>query len=891
MKALIITAMIVVIAVAAGVILYMNGGSHDPAETDDPADPVSPGDPTIEEDLVYPRELIATSPSQWSYAGGDLGSFGVSDSKTPTTDKEMALAWSVTGVMDSGTNIWKVPSSPLCVGDKVYYYKGEDCTIHCCDVSTGADIVTASCESAGVYTMPMAYGDGKIFVATYVQPAAAPSYSLLKAFDADTLKQLYVGTPVYGQDVQWFMAYYEGKVFMGTYMGGFECFSSEDKDTARPDEVSEPLWAIESDGFCNEIPAFFGDCCVIAKRGFKEGGATALMIAVDTGEVVDSIHFDREFSSSGPTFYEGRVYFPLMRATDRSMTVEKIEELGQNTPEHLAIRSYEVSSDGFELSSERFWESECELGGTQCMAVIWNDTIYIGGGGKTMGTDEPFWIVSIAGDGSMKTKSVFWDLQTKGTAAITTAYSTEENGYAVYIYLMEYGHVNPGEAADSANGYSEIYVIRDSAAGSELLFKLKPTPANFCWQSFCISKDGHLLIKNDSTLFCFGIGSAYTPEDVGSSIDRFIAMSEEGNVNMRDFQRIIARYADLSDSDKKSVGNYQKLMGMCVTVTLKAASGDVTIQAPKGAIVELPDVPVPEGKVLAGWSRDGVPWESFSTPVTSDVTLQPVYADAVRVTLSVDGGKTMAVAKGSALPYIYDPSRDGYAFDGWKGSDGLAYIPAVTKVLRDVALEPVWKKVSVLSFDTDGGSSVEGEFTATYTKPIASLPETVRTGCTFLGWYHDGIRYDAGTVYPFENPIVLTAVWSENSERTVTNGNGLYVTGNFDDGVAVTAVKASELGSTVARLREAIPDAECLAITVKGEGVTGDLSITVSIDTEAPDEDSVKICYYANKTVHEVVGKVSGGKLSFQALGYYIGGAVQLTAAFPPGYGVLEHKG
>ncbi len=36
----------------------------------------------------------------------------------------------------------------------------------------------------------------------------------------------------------------------------------------------------------------------------------------------------------------------------------------------------------------------------------------------------------------MKTKSVFWDLQTKGTAAITTAYSTEENGYAVYILSL-----------------------------------------------------------------------------------------------------------------------------------------------------------------------------------------------------------------------------------------------------------------------------------------------------------------------------------------------------------------------------------------------------------------------------------------------------------------------
>ena len=867
----------------AGVFLAINGGGHHDPVGPDPVDPVDPVE------LVYPRDLVETTPSQWSYAGGDLGSLGVTDSKTPVTEEDMVLAWSVTGVMDAGTNIWKVPSSPLCVDDKVYYYKGEDCTLHCCDVSTGADMAVVKCESAGVYTMPMAYGDGKIFVAAYVQPDSGGSYSILKAFDAETLEPLFVGTPVGGQDVQWFMSYYDGKVFMGTYQGGFECFSSEDKDSSRPDEVSEPLWAIQSDGFCNEIPAFFGDFCVIVKRGFKEGGATALMIRADTGETVDSIQFDREFSSSGPTFYEGRVYFPLMRATDRSMTAEEIEELGQNTPEHLAIRSYEVSSDGFVLSSERFWESECELGGTQCMAVIWNDVIYIGGGGKTMGTDEPFWIIDIAEDGSMKTKSVFWELQTKGTAAITTAYSTAENGYAVYIYLMEYGHVNPGEAADSANGYSEIYVIRDSKYGSELLFTLRPEPANFCWQSFCISKDGHLLVKNDSTLFCFGVGSDYTPEDVEASIDRFIAMSDEGNVNMRDFQRILSRYDGLSESGKAAVGNYQDLMDMCFTVTLRADSGDVRIQAPKGALIEFPDVPVPADKVLTGWRRGLEDWEPYKTVVDRDTILDTVFADAVHVTVS--DGQTLRVAEGSVLPYINDPSRDGYAFDGWEGSDGSAYVPTETRVHHDVVLSATWKKVSVLEFDTDGGSPVEGTFLATYTWPIDSLPETVKAGCTFQGWFYDGVRYDVGTAYPFESPVVLTAVWSENPERTAGNGNGLYVTGSFDEDVTVTAVKASNLGAAVAQLREVIPGAECLAITVRGEGVTGDLGVTVSVETGAPDADSVDLCYYANKAVHEVKGKVSGGVLSFDALGYYIGGAVQLTAAFPPGYGVLDHTG
>jgi hypothetical protein len=123
MKALAIAAALVAaIAIIAGVFLLTDRGSYDPGSPEDLPDP----------EIIYPRILAETSPSQWSHAGGDLGSFGVSDSKTPITEEEMALAWSVTGVMDSGTNVWKVPSSPLCVDDRVYYYKGEDCTLHCC---------------------------------------------------------------------------------------------------------------------------------------------------------------------------------------------------------------------------------------------------------------------------------------------------------------------------------------------------------------------------------------------------------------------------------------------------------------------------------------------------------------------------------------------------------------------------------------------------------------------------------------------------------------------------------------------------------------------------------------------------------------------------------------
>ena len=71
-------------------------------------------------DSVEPREIQSTSPSQWSYVGGDVGSFGVTDSKTPITESDMRMLWMVTSDTETSSSNWKTPSSSLCVDDKVY---------------------------------------------------------------------------------------------------------------------------------------------------------------------------------------------------------------------------------------------------------------------------------------------------------------------------------------------------------------------------------------------------------------------------------------------------------------------------------------------------------------------------------------------------------------------------------------------------------------------------------------------------------------------------------------------------------------------------------------------------------------------------------------------------
>ncbi len=854
-------------------------------QSQDPT-PSGPDEPASTE-VVKPREIQFTEPSQWSFVGGDSGSFGVTDSKTPISQNDMRMLWKVESEIDASATAWKTPSSCLCVDDRVYYYNGQESSFYCVEVDTGKTIAKASCPSKTVYNMAITYGDGKVFAVT-----STGSTSILYAFDAITLKQLFLSVPVNGGETQGTVTYNDGKVFFGTYSGDYACFSSEDKDVTRSDEKVEPLWLLESKGWYNATPAFLDDYIVLVQRGFDDLGAFAYFMDADTGRIIDTLHFDREYSSSGATFYEGRVYIPLNRVADRTEM-----EPNENTPEKLAIRSYKVTSAGFDRSSEKYWESDDSYwkdnfkgsvwGGTQSIPVIWNDKIYIGGGGKTLGSNEPLWIIDIDKNGNMKSRAYLKDVCTKATPVISTAYSTKENGYAVYIYVMEYGHVYQGEAADSANGYADIFVIKDTKdKGTSVVMKIRPDPAQFCYQSFSISEKGYVLIRNDTTLFCYGIGSEYNAEDVKSAIDRFISMYDEGSVNYRDYQRIVSRYSGLSEQDKAKVGNYSQLESLCVNLTLKSASGDIVIKAPKGSIVDIPDVPVPENKVLTGWKNGNATWTSFNTTLQADTVLTPVYADVVIITLDPQNGGEkveIKVAKNGIMSFVYDPSKDGYEFGGW--FDGSSrYQPNETMMTKDVTLTARWLKVSMLKFDSDGGSYISDIYYGVYDKPLGVLPTSVKAGFTFKGWFYEGKQYMPSTVYKFENSITLKAKWEENAETSIDNGKGLSVTGKFPADSSLATSSSNKNGYTFRTINDECKkqtgtsqDCDCILVTLKGDGVNDKLLLTVKVKANSSyNGQDVKVFYYQND-VMITNGKVVDGYLEFEAYGYAISGGMQLT--------------
>lgn len=836
---------------------------------------------SIDSALASRSMYIPEGGSDWSYWTGNTVSPGVSDAATPIASNAMRELWKVESEVDGGSSVWKTPGSAICVGSHTYYYDGQGEMLRCVVTATGAEVASASCPSKSVYNMALAYGDGKVFV-----PTRTDDGTVVRAFDATTLQQLFVTSAVPGGEVQGAITYHDGGVFLGTYEGCYACFDTADTDTTRSDETVRPRWMLDADGWYNSVPSFFDGFCVVIEKGYDIGGAVAYSVDIDTGAVLDTITFDMEYCVSGSASYAGRVYIPLNMVTDKDHASGDSSD-GKT----LVIRSYAMNADGtFDTASGTSWTSPTVNGGTQSIPIIWNGRLYIGGGGGTMGTSEPFDVIDVTEDGTMTLAYSVPSIQTKGTASLTTAYSTSANGDRVYIYLIEYGHVFPGEEVTSTNGYAQVFCISDAPGqrSAKIEFSFRPSVDQFAYQSFTVSPDGYLLVRNDSTLFCYGDASrSYAASDLVIAIDRIVRMSASGEVNAADVQRAEARYASFSDSERAQVSNYTDLTALYRTVTFSLDGSEVDVRVLSGSLAYAPPIDPGEGRVLTVWTSDGKAWDLDTDRVTSDVTLVAVLADTVVIAFDPAGGSSVSsieAVPGGIMGYVPDPERDGYEFGGWF-SGSVEYVPQHSTIPSAMTLTARWLKVSTVSFDSDGGSSAD-PVTVVEDRAVGTLPTVKRTGYTFTGWFYDDVLYTSETVYPYDHGITLRAGWTENTASAIDNGKGVRVTGVLPEGVTMTFAKMPGITTTsrTMLLQAAGSDAECYILGIYGDGVDGTQTFRVGLLVgPAWNGRTVTVYYYTSGTVSSVSGTVSDGVLSVDISGATSSRGAQITFAVPPG--------
>ncbi len=138
---------------------------------------------------------------------------------------------------------------------------------------------------------------------------------------------------------------------------------------------------------------------------------------------------------------------------------------------------------------------------------------------------------------------------------------------------------------------------------------------------------------------------------------------------------------------------------------------------------------------------------------------------------SLDGTSFTYVAGYDTIE-LASVALDGYTFVGWEDADGNVITELAAGVYGNMTLtasyEPI---VYTVTLDANGGTVEQDTYTYTVETGL-ELPDAVRAGYDFLGWYDGDTRVEsvpAGTI----GDIALTAAWSEPIEYTVTlDANG-----------------------------------------------------------------------------------------------------------------------
>lgn len=195
-----------------------------------------------------------------------------------------------------------------------------------------------------------------------------------------------------------------------------------------------------------------------------------------------------------------------------------------------------------------------------------------------------------------------------------------------------------------------------------------------------------------------------------------------------------------------------------------------------------PTDPEKEGYVFAGWYVDPELSKeyNFDASITADLKLYAKFEEAAAVeTQTVTFMKdskttydTSVVKKGNTVGAPAEPTNDGYSFGGWYTDVNCttAY-DFNTPVNTDITLYAKWLAKYTVSFDTDGGSTVESQTVVTGNKATKPAVNPTKKGYNFVGWYTDNTYT---TEFDFENTIITdnTTIYAKFEDTSIIRLNG-----------------------------------------------------------------------------------------------------------------------
>jgi uncharacterized repeat protein (TIGR02543 family) len=283
------------------------------------------------------------------------------------------------------------------------------------------------------------------------------------------------------------------------------------------------------------------------------------------------------------------------------------------------------------------------------------------------------------------------------------------------------------------------------------------------------------------------------------------------------------------------------------TVTFNASSGTVTpasgTTGEGWTLASLPE-PTRSGYIFDGWftASTGGTAVTTSTVFSANATIyarwtlitHTVTFNANSGTVTPESGTTGTGGKLTSLPM---PVREGYAFDGWFTAEiGGEKVTTSTVFSADATIYARWTAITyTVTFNANGGTVTPASGGIGSGGTLASLPEPVRNGYAFDGWFTTatgGTAVTTSTV--FSADATIYARWT--SAYTVMfdfYGNGA-ITATVD-GEAITTGALVRQGNSV--VFTVIPDDDYIVSgwTLNGVTVAGNTTGTYTLTNVSAD--------------------------------------------------------